>query len=127
MRQFSAKIRLNGSLFNEVPKSDLTIPQIIVLRVIHGNDSVLEIEEVAPVTRSASEERDRLQALYGEAIANRGVVGGIGALIGFAGEVPDAAPGVPLPEAAKQARVAKVKRTEPEPTPEPEPELALEG
>lgn len=103
MRLFSCKVRLGGSLYNEVVKSEVTIPEIIVLRAIHGADAVADIKETGEAKRTDSDERDRLAVEYGKAIKKRAeqLPGGLGGLIGFSGPVPDAAPGVPLPEEKK--------------------------
>lgn len=131
MRQFSGKVRLGGSLHNEVPKDDLTVPQIIVLRAIHGSDGVADIKEVAPVKRTDDEERNRLAGLYGAAISGRAeIVGGLGALIGFSGPLPDKAAGVPLPSEAKKAKTGKAEEKpaeEPDTDTADEPELSLEA
>lgn len=112
MRQFACKVRLNGSLYNEVPKTEVTIPEILILRVIHGGEAVTDLHEMAQVKRTDAEERDRLANIYGAAIKNRAeIVGGLGALIGFAGALPDNAPGIPL---AGKAAKAKAEKTETE-------------
>src|SRR5688572_8891081 len=102
MRQFSANVRLSGSLYNAVFKSGLTIPEIILLRKIHGDDAIADIKETESVRRTSTEERERLVGVYGAIIAKREeITGGIGSLIGFAGEVPDGAPGIPAPKKGK--------------------------
>lgn len=104
MRQFACKVRLSGNLYNEVPKSDVTIPEINILRVIHGGDAIADIKEIKPVDRTDAEERDRLAHVYGGAIKNRQeIVGGLAALIGFAGTpLPSDTPGLPV--AVKQGK-----------------------
>lgn len=104
MRQFACKVRLAGSLYNEVPKSFVTVPEINILRVIHGGEAVVDITELDPVKRSDAEERDRLAQVYGGAIKNRQeIVGGLASLIGFSG-TPLAAETVGLPVAVKQGK-----------------------
>lgn len=97
MRQFACKVRLSGSLYNEVPKSDVTVPEIIILRTIHGGEAVADIVEIDAVKRTDAEERDRLAHTYGAAIKNRPeIIGGLPALVGFSGTaLPVDAPGVP--------------------------------
>ena len=46
MEVYSAKIRLMGSLLNEVIKPALTAPEIYILRRLHGTDSILDIKHV---------------------------------------------------------------------------------
>jgi hypothetical protein len=114
MRQFACKVRLSGSLYNEVPKSDVTVPEIIILRVIHGGEAVAEIVEVEGVKRSDAEERDRLAHIYGGAIKNRAeIIGGLPALIGFSGTaLPIDAPGVPAASAKAAKKPGKGKPAE---------------
>lgn len=114
MRQFACKVRLGGSLYNEVPKGEVTAAEIIVLRAIHGKEGVIDIKEVEPVKRTSEEERARLISSYGSAIAKRQeIVGGMGALIGLGGPVPDSTDGLPTP-AARKAKGEKVEETKTE-------------
>lgn len=64
MHLYSGKIRLGGSVLNEVRKDDLTAPEIYVLREIHGNDAVVDIKQTGVDKRSSVEERARLTTLY---------------------------------------------------------------
>lgn len=124
MRQFTCKIRLNGSLYNEVTKVNVTVPEIIVLRAIHGADSVSEIKEVDPIQRD-EDERARIDRLYGLAIGRRkeSIPNGLAGLLGFPGSpLPDAAPGVPPPEARKRKGKADLP-----PPPETGDEALLEA
>ena len=112
MRQFACKVRLSGSLYNEVPKSEVTVPEINILRVIHGGEAVIDITEIDPVKRTDAEERDRLAQVYGGAIKNRQeIVGGLPALIGFSG-TPLATETVGLPVAVKQGKPGRGKKVE---------------
>lgn len=114
MRQFACKVRLSGNLYNEVPKSEVTIPEINILRVIHGGDAIVDIKEIKPVDRTDAEERDRLAQIYGAAIKNRQeIVGGLPALIGFAGTpLPTETPGLPVAVKQNSAKAGgKGKKT----------------
>lgn len=64
MQVYSGKIRLSGSVLNEVRKETLTAPEIIVLREIHGNDAVVDIKATGTIKRTDAEERQRLYAQY---------------------------------------------------------------
>lgn len=44
MHTYNAIIRLGGELHNEVAKKNLTAPELLVLRKIHGQDAVVKIE-----------------------------------------------------------------------------------
>ena len=81
MQIYSCKVLLGGSRYNEVHKPEVTVPEIYVLRRVHGEDAVLEIKPrgreafdpgpldeegkpTKPVLRTEAAERDRLNALY---------------------------------------------------------------
>lgn len=64
MKLYSAVIHLAGEMKNQVRKNELTAAEIVLLRVIHGNDAVHEIEHVANVNRSDARERQRLAGIY---------------------------------------------------------------
>lgn len=119
MQLYSAKVRLGGSLYNEVIKDDLTAAEITLMRVIHGgDDSVVEIKPTRNDARSDTEERARLQQIYGRALAGIENVKTLNAVLGV--------PGVPLPqvvpgfEPAIPANARRVRRSDPAPGPEPE-------
>lgn len=65
MNVFSCKLRLNGSVLNEVPKINVSAPEIIVLRSIHGPDSVVDMKLTGNPNREHLAERDRLSDIYG--------------------------------------------------------------
>jgi hypothetical protein len=97
MHIYSAFVRPGGSLLNEIPKIGLSAAEIVVLRGIHGNDSVIKIQWTGSDRRKHAAERDRLVALYGEkAFAN---VFGTGYSIKLPNELPD----VPTDESAEVA------------------------
>lgn len=66
MKLYSAKVRLLGSLNNEVRKTNLTAAEIAILQRIHGgHDAVVDIVEVGKVNkRTDRSERNRLMQLY---------------------------------------------------------------
>lgn len=62
---YTAKINLAGSLLNQVEKTNLTAPEIHVLRHIHGSDSVSGIIGTgSKVKRTDAQERARLAKEY---------------------------------------------------------------
>lgn len=67
MQTASILVALGGDLGNTVPKHDVTASEIAVLRAIHGNDAVLDIEPTGDIKRSNLEELSRLRATYGNA------------------------------------------------------------
>ncbi|MGZ5988111.1 MAG: hypothetical protein ACXWLZ_03565, partial [Rhizomicrobium sp.] len=60
-------VSLGGDHGNTVPKFHVTAAEIAVLRAIHGEDAVNEIEPIGEVKRSNREERARIGAIYGAA------------------------------------------------------------
>lgn len=64
MKFYKCKVRLGGNLHNEVDKIGVSAPEVIVLRVIHGADSVVNIKEIAEKQVKHPEERARLAGLY---------------------------------------------------------------
>lgn len=67
MQRANCLVSLGGDHGNTVPKNLCTAAEIAVLREIHGDDAVNEIEPVDEVKRSNRDERGRLLAIYGSA------------------------------------------------------------
>lgn len=107
----SAFVMIGGDQNNQVhrgPDQPLTLPEIYVLRSIHGGeDKVHELVVVGEVERSMAEERDRLIEKYG---SNR-----VTALFPVALPLPAGDEGLPTAdevaagEKAKAEAVAKVR------------------
>lgn len=68
MQVFDCKVRLAGNVLNEVPKSGVSAPEVILLQHIHGNDAVVGLSLVSDTARRDAEERDRLNQEYGEKV-----------------------------------------------------------
>jgi len=111
MQTYDARIRLAGSLLNEVPKSGLTAPEITVLRRLHGSDAVVEIKPGKHVERDDYAERARLHDLYGPALAGIKNVGTLDAILGPEGvPLAKAVPGIDsLPPPTSGKRATRVK------------------
>ncbi len=60
MRLYDCKVLLAGSRENEVRKSDVTAAEIMILRALHGEDSVTDIRPKEMDKRSHGPERARL-------------------------------------------------------------------
>lgn len=60
-------VSLGGDHGNTVPKYGVTAAEIAVLRAIHGDDAVNEVEPAGDVKRSHPQERGRLLQIYGAA------------------------------------------------------------
>lgn len=65
MNLYDAKVRLLGSLNNEVYKHDLTASEIAILQRMHGRDAVVGVKQVGEVRkRTDRSERNRLAGIY---------------------------------------------------------------
>ena len=64
MQKYRCKVRLAGGVNNEVPKVGVYAAEIIVLRAMHGADSVVAIEPMDMDKKPHSELRDELQRRY---------------------------------------------------------------
>lgn len=141
MQLYEAKIRLGGSVQNEVRKSELTAPEIVVLRQIHGNDAVLEIksmgrealdptEDHPTALRTSKRERERLEMLYAGALKTIESIKHLNGIFGVGLALPDTLEGVAhvaQPEAEKpvRRRVVKPEDVTPAPVAAPAPEDEL--
>lgn len=67
MQTANALVALGGDSGNTVPLYGLTVAEIAVLRLIHGNEGVNDIEPVGTVERTHRAERTRLIEKYGKA------------------------------------------------------------
>jgi len=67
---FSCKVRLNDSVLNEVRKTNVTAPEIMILRAMHGEGAVLDINETGKDKRTHTQERQRLYTVYANPEAN---------------------------------------------------------
>ncbi|MGF7008108.1 hypothetical protein [Aminobacter sp. BE322] len=64
MQLASILLAIGGDTGNTVPKYDVTPAEVAVLRVIHGDDAVTEIEPISEVARTSRAERQRLIEIY---------------------------------------------------------------
>jgi hypothetical protein len=65
MQLYDCKVRLLGSLNNEVRKRQVTAAEIAVLQRVHGSDAVADIKRVGEVKkRTDRSERARLTGVY---------------------------------------------------------------
>lgn len=64
MQVCNCSIAIGGEPGMSVVKNFVTIPEVMVLRAIHGEDSVRNIEIVANEDIDSNEERSRLLSIY---------------------------------------------------------------
>lgn len=70
MQIFNATVRLGGHTHHEVLKRGLTVPEIYVLRRIHGSDAVVHLEHVGYSEIDPADERERLDYEYKDGLSN---------------------------------------------------------
>jgi len=71
MEYAQVTVRLAGSLENTVTK-EVSIPEIPILKAIHGHDAVVEISKTrTDSTVAEAVERDRLDKVYGTPILEK--------------------------------------------------------
>lgn len=66
MEKANILLALGGDAGNSVPKYDVTAAEVAVLRVIHGDDAVFDIEPTGTLKRTNREELARLTEIYGQ-------------------------------------------------------------
>lgn len=66
MQLASILLNLGGDAGNQVPKYNVTPGEVAVLRVLHGDDAVNDIEIIDDVKRSSKAERERLLQIYAQ-------------------------------------------------------------
>ncbi len=95
MKLYSAKVRLYGEVKDEVQMADITAAEVRVLRSIHGDDAVVDVQEAGNADRNEAQERHRLEGIYGE----KTVASLFGAPIAQIGtELTADTPDAPVPE-----------------------------
>lgn len=72
MQVFHGKVRLQGSVTNEVSKRGLTVPEVIVLQKIHGVDGVVALVHAGNTEIDHQDERDRLREIYAQGLSALG-------------------------------------------------------
>lgn len=64
MQICNCTIAIGGDIGMTVTKERVTIPELMILRSVHGDDAVRNIEVTHSVSMSNSEERERLNQIY---------------------------------------------------------------
>lgn len=128
MQTANILLALGGDPGNSVPKYGVTPAEIAVLRLIHGDESVTEVEPTGTIERKSREERSRLAELYGRQVDGRFVSPHVDALFpGVAARVFEDLDELDLPEEFYKAETRVTAKSKPkkqaEPAPEPEPGL----
>jgi hypothetical protein len=80
METATIMLAVAGDRGNTVMKTGVTPSEVAVLRYLHGEDAVDDIEVTGEVKRSYNEERERLAESYGRQIGERKVAVAVNAL-----------------------------------------------
>ena len=89
MHYYKAKVRLNGSVNNEVWKV-ISAPELLILQFIHGNDAVSNVEEVKNNKIDLFREKNRLKDFYNKALMKKEQT--IDNIFGALGTLPERLP-----------------------------------
>lgn len=71
MHFVTCEIRLAGDMLNTVPRDTfrpVSWPEVEVLRLIHGDASIVDVKPFVRVEQSAKAEKERLRHIYGNEI-----------------------------------------------------------
>jgi len=100
MQLYNCKVRLHGSLYNEVRKDNITAAEIAVLKIIHGQeggiDAVTDIEHTGRKNSSMSDGalREYLNEEYAKGLAAIESVKSLNGVFGVMGALPKQVEGV---------------------------------
>lgn len=117
MKLFDCKVRLGGSLYNEVPKTGVTAAEIHLFRHLHGTDAVVEITEAGKNNATQAAERERLIEVYADGLVAQqrnktSPAQALSEIFGVGGRLPETIEGAA--KAKPKAGVAPVAEPEPE-------------
>lgn len=113
-------LSLGGDNGNVVPKYNITAAEIAVLRHIHGEEAVQDIEPAADINRTSRVERQRLVEAYGRRIDGRFASPAVDALFpGAAARVFETLDELDLPDEFYKAERRVKSRTAPKATEAP--------
>ncbi len=64
MQVCNCTVAIAGEAGMTVAKTGVTVPELLILRAIHGDDAVRNVEITGTVDTSSPEERERLSGIY---------------------------------------------------------------
>lgn len=64
MQICNCTVAIGGEVGMTVAKERITVPELAILRVVHGEDAVRNIEVIADEPVDSADERSRLNAIY---------------------------------------------------------------
>jgi hypothetical protein len=74
MQLLSCRVAVAGDDLNVVVREHdtaVTYPEMLVLKALHGSESVRDIEDAGDVDRDPAEERERLSMIYGREVVRQ--------------------------------------------------------
>lgn len=74
MEVANCEVRLLGDLGNSVPKQGVTPAEALILKTIHGPDSVIKVSIVGSDKRPHKDEYARLESIYGQTVSENGTL-----------------------------------------------------
>lgn len=75
MQLANCHVRLAGDMANEIFKARVTPAEVLVLRRLHGNDSVVKLQPLGSDKRQHGNELERLKTEYGPKIVSEAFPG----------------------------------------------------
>lgn len=64
MQIVNCTVAIDGEAGMTVAKTNVSVPELLVLQALHGDDAVRNVEVIGDIKVSAPEERERLSLLY---------------------------------------------------------------
>tara|TARA_E500000318_G_scaffold79363_1_gene74309 strand:- start:73 stop:426 length:354 start_codon:yes stop_codon:yes gene_type:complete len=64
--QIKCDVAINGDSRSVITKKPVSIPEVVVMRRIHGDDAVTNISVIGSWEHNDEEERDRLGRMFGD-------------------------------------------------------------
>lgn len=92
MQIVNCTVAIGGDAGMTVAKQNVTVAEVLVLRAIHGDDAVRNVEVTDEIKISSAEERERLALLY---VAPAGIVR---ETLGAQGSLPESLEDTNFPE-----------------------------
>ena len=131
MQICNCSVAIGGEVGMTVRKERVSVPELLVLREIHGADAVRNVEVIGEVARDSNEERARLRSMYPKA-GEDGKTSIVEGVLGKHGPLPKVLGDTDFPEdfilnGGKKAKPAKASAVQelqvevPPPAPAPAP------
>lgn len=100
MEIYDCLVHIGGDVGNSVKRDNVTVPEIEVLRRLHGHDHVVDIEKKGSLELSNELERENLALRYGPEIVT--------SIFGPYGDLPQEIEAIKVPEVQMKMMPAPV-------------------